>query len=624
MRHLFSYAVKSALLLVLFLGLSGCRKDKLYLNDADFSSELDFGVGLPIGSMTVTLGDLVGKADIENLYVDSLDNRGVFVYKGTRERSLAYHNMDLSQHISTTKLSMNVYDQLKALSPIPTGGYIVGTGIPFTIEFPVALQLEGINKDESNERLDSAYIQTSHFVSTISPSNLPLDWGWIDSITLELGGTFTREDGRVITIYDKTDPADARYSFGSDIPIDINDFSLCLMKNREPKYPSQYINNVIDTCSFNIRFTITIPESAGLISISENAAFDYTMTAQFFDYYAIWGMFSPSEDMANRDVISLEDDLGLGDILQQAALPFAAPSIRLDITTQVAGALRCYMDSLYAYNAAGEYTDVDLGDNFKPYEFDNYLPLSSEIGDSTTMTLLLDNTPANGRIDRLFAVRPSKIGYKYHVDFNQEEAPQIRILSDTRIRLATNYTLPFVFNEGLSFSYADTLANLDLTQLSIDSLLGSADIIDTVRTAELKLLVRLQNTIQTQLHGVLTPLDENGEVLLDPDTGQPLRLTSTDTVTIPSPSFSLSNGTWVMDKPGELVSVVTLDKSRLDLLPQVKSIVFSAILDDTSLHNVFEQGYFTTKLTSDAYIRVGLGLAAQVNAVLDVTNITTK
>lgn len=626
MKHLLSCAVQSAFLFTLFLGLFGCQKEKLYLNDADLSAELDLGIGLPIGSMTITLGDLVGNAEIENLYVDSLNNRGVFVYKGSYDRTLTYHNVDLSQYISSKTLSMNVYDKLQESSPFPSADYIVGTGEPFTLEFPMTLQLEGINQDEDNERLDSTYIKTSHFVSTISPSNLPIQWEWIDAITLELGEAFTREDGRILTVYDKTNPSDAHYGFGSDIPIDIDEFSLCLMKNKspQPQTLSQYFHNVIDTCDFHIRFTMTIPESAGVIPVPKDAAFDYTLAVQFLDYHAIWGMFAPSAEMYDHDVVSLEGEWGFADMFRKASLPFSAPVVKLGITTTIAGALRGYIDSLYVYDEADEYTDVDLGDNFKPYVFNNWLPLSSAIGDSTTMSLLLDNTPTNGQIDRLFALHPHRLGYQYHLNFDQSASPQIRILSDTRIGLTADYTLPFIFNEGLYFSYTDTLPDLDLTQLSIDSLLGSSSIIDTVQAAELKLLVRLQNTIQMQVRGVLTPLDENDQVLLDPDTQQPLRLTSTDTITIPSPSFVFTNGAWVMDTPGELVSIVTLDKSRLDLLPQIKSIVFSAIIDDSSLHNVFEQGYFTTKLTDDAYIKVGLGLSAQVNAILDVTRLTTE
>ncbi len=624
MRHLLSCAVQGAFLFALFLGLFGCQKEKLYLNDADLSAELDLGVGLPIGSMTVTLGDMVGNAEIENLYVDSLNNRGVFVYKGTYDRNLTYHDVDLSKYISTKTLSMNVYDKLQESSPFPSGDYIVGTGEPFTLEFPMTLHLEGINQDEDNERLDSTYIKTSHFVSTISPSNLPIQWEWIDAITLELGDVFTRKDGRILTVYDKNNPSDAHYGFGSEIPIDIDNFSFCLMKNKNPKTLSQYIHNVIDTCNFHIRFTITIPESAGVIPVQKDAAFDYTLAVQFISYYAIWGMFSPSTDMYDHDVVSLEGEWGFADMFRKASLPFSAPVVNLHLTTSIAGALRGYVDSLYVYDEADKYNDVDLGDKYKPYHFKNWLPLNSSIGDSATMSLLFDNTPTNGQIDRLFAYRPHRLGYQYHFDFDQSTSPQLRILSNTKIHLSVDYTLPFIFNEGLYFSYADTLPDIDLTQLSIDSLVASSDIIDTVRAAELKLLVRLQNTIQMQLRGVLTPLDENNQVLLDPDTQQPLRLTTTDTITIPSPSFVFSNGAWVMDKPGELVSIVTLDKSRLDLLPQIKSIVFSAIIDDSSLHNVFEQGYFTTKLTDDAYIKVGLGLSAQVNAILDVTNITTK
>lgn len=617
MKRSFAYiAVGSAMALSSLL--SGCKQEKLYINDTDLSAELDFGIALPIGTMRATVGDFLGGDNIENLYIDTLDNRGVFTYKGNYQRLLYYHDVDLSQYISESTLTMNVYDKLKD-EPVMHDHKVTGTGQPFTLTFPMTMKLEGINKNENYERLDSAMIKNANFVSVIQKnSSLPLNWEWIDRVTIVLEKeNFTRSAGNELVVYDKQ--VNRNYGYGTNIPIVVDEFSLCLMENRNPKTLAQYLNNVQDSCNFTIKYQITIPSSEGEVYIPEDAAFDYSLEVQFIDYYAIWGMFVPSNDMRDEDEISIGDEWEDWNKFKQATLPFARPIADVNITTQIAGALRIYGDYLYVRDASGKQQDVTLGQQYKPYYFKEgeYLSLNSQIGDSATMSVRFDNTATNGHLDQLFTVRPDYVGYKYHIDFNQIETPQVRITPSTGIRFSVDYTLPFVFNQGLGLQYADTIKDIDLSAMTLDSLLASSEQIDTLKTSELKLFIKLQNTIQLGVQGIFRALDEDGQDVIDPATGKPIMLTSSDTVSIEPPSFTFQNGTWMIDQPSEKIEIISINKDRLDALTKVKSIVFDATIDDRALNNAFQQGNFNTKLTEDASLKISIGLSAKVDAIFN-------
>ena len=50
-----------------------------------------------------------------------------------------------------------------------------------------------------------------------------------------------------------------------------------------------------------------------------------------------------------------------------------------------------------------------------------------------------------------------------------------------------------VFNEGIALSYSDTITDIDLSQLRLDSLLANVQVIDTIGEATLKLALGIEN-----------------------------------------------------------------------------------------------------------------------------------
>ena len=127
--------------------------------------------------------------------------------------------------------------------------------------------------------------------------------------------------------------------------INVDEFMLDLMTNPNPSHYSQYWSNVKDFCQFRINMYITIPRATTL-QVPANAGFHYILGVQFIDYHAVWGMFEPSADMSDENEVVIADEWSAWRDLQAAKLPFADPKIDLQITTQIAGALKLTVDQV--------------------------------------------------------------------------------------------------------------------------------------------------------------------------------------------------------------------------------------------------------------------------------------
>lgn len=577
------------------------------LNNIDTTLEVKANVATPIGSLHATLGDFIGDGTW-GIYTEN----GVLTFKDTFSIERKFHNLDLSQYISHANMDLKLHDQLGGLN------YIVGTGEQVALTFPMTLHLTGINNNEAYQRLDSALIEHASFVSNITKAGgLPVEWEWIDRVTINLSEKFFhRPEGNIVTIYEKG----GKGGYGQNMQINVDDFSLNLMKNRNPQGFRDYWENVVDSCDLSVTMYVTIPAEAGLISVPSDAAFHYDLGVQFIDYKAVWGMFEASNEMSDENEIVIADAWSAWANLKSAKLPLADPSIDLQITTQIAGALELTGDYLYVSDEKNPPVYATFEGNqtfYKVFKKNECLPLSSEIGASKTVHQLFDKDPQRGRIDRLFSIHPEKLGYKFSVDFNQVETPQIRITNNTSIHVDAICNLPFVFNEGMMFDYSDTIADIDLSMLDLDSLLADVTLLDTLEQASAVLALTFTNDIPFQIKGVFTCLDENNNVVIDPKTEKPFLITGNDTVLIPSPEYTYNELAlnWI-PKPVNRVETIRVDRETLETLQKVKSIALYASIDDHALSDVFAEGNFTTKLTDKEGLRIKIAVGANIEAIL--------
>jgi hypothetical protein len=114
-------------------------------------------------------------------------------------------------------------------------------------------------------------------------------------------------------------------------------------------------------------------------------------------------------------------------------------------------------------------------------------------------------------------------------------------------------------------------------------------------------------------------LDENGKIIMDPTIPtEPFNLFTEDTIRLAPPTYAYSLGNWNMTSPGETTIIVSLTQEKLDLIKQIKNIIFTAVIDDKSLEYAYQQGLFNVRITEDASLKLHIGLATHVNAVIDL------
>ena len=593
---------------------NGCTAD-VDLDNIDTSVDVEANIATPIGSMTATIDDFVGDGTW-GIFIDTVNHEGVITFRDTFSIARDFHKLDLSKYISNTTLKMNVYDKLEG-KPYFVNGQITGNDQPIVLTFPLTLKLKNINNNLAHQRIDSALINDASFISKISSiGGLPLKWEWIEKVELKLGKNFHRPSGNLITVYSKGDG----YGYNQNINVAVDAFSMNLMKEKNPQSWKDYTNNVVDTCNFEILMHIVVPSSAGVVNIPSTAAFQYDLGVKFIDYEAVWGMFEPSKDMSGEAVEAIATYWSPWNTLQDLRLPFAEPSVDMLVTTQVAGAMIMEGDYLYTENEQGEKAYATFDGDTSLYKFFNrneYLPLSSPIGTEKTMHILFDKDPSRGHIDQLFAIRPDQIGYKFAVKFNEQETPQIRLTKNTSIKIDAVCNLPMILNEGVSLGYSDKIKGIDLSMLDLDSLLKDVEMIDTLEEASAKLVITFENSIPLQFKGMLTCLDENDNVIIDPKTEQPLLLTENDTILIAAPEFTKEGHDWNIT-PLESVEVINVDREDLETLRQIKTIEFHAWMDDESLAEAYKNGLNNIQLKDDNYLKVKIAVGANVEGVLNL------
>ena len=593
---------------------NGCTAD-VDLDNIDTSIDVEANVATPIGSMTATIDDFVGDGTW-GIFIDTVNHEGVITFRDTFSIARDFHKLDLSKYISNTTLKMNVYDKLEG-KPYFVNGQITGNDQPIVLTFPLTLKLKNINNNLAHQRIDSALINDASFISKISSiGGLPLKWEWIEKVELKLGENFHRPSGNLITVYSKGDG----YGYNQNINVAVDAFSMNLMKEKNPQSWKDYTNNVVDTCNFEILMHIVVPSSAGVVNIPSTAAFQYDLGVKFIDYEAVWGMFEPSKDMSGEAVEAIATYWSPWNTLQDLRLPFAEPSVDMLVTTQVAGAMIMEGDYLFTENKEGVKAYATFDGNRSLYKFFNkneYLPLDSPIGTEKTMHILFDKDRSRGHIDSLFSIRPDKIGYKFAVKFNEQETPQIRITKNTSIKIDAVCNLPMILNEGVSLGYTDKIKGIDLSMLDLDSLLKDVEMIDTLEEASAKLVIKFENSIPLQFKGMLTCLDENDNVIIDPKTEKPLLLTENDTILIAAPEFTKDGHDWNIT-PLESVEVINVDREDLETLRQIKTIEFHAWMDDKSLDEAYRNGLNNIQLKDDNYLKVKIAVGANVEGVLNL------
>lgn len=627
-------------MLALLFVATGCRTEA-DMSNIDTTAEVEFGVALPVGTLSVRLGDLLGATvdGSSNLYYRA---DGTLCFRVDTTMKESFHKITLTEYVSSAEQEMNLYEPIQAAieevrsslpswiaSQIPDGVIVGIEGYPMhvPVAFDMGLVFQGINNNVSSERIDSISVTRALLNATLTEQNLPFDFEWIDTIMIVFGEQFRLNGENTYMLYDKSVSGSEGHAFGEKMPIDIQTFVLDMVKDHS-RGPG--MDNVLDSTSLQIYISLTIPENAESRPLTEDMAIVFGMDVQVLDFDAIWGMFEASEYMRDARELDIRSSFPSWDLLKDMRLPLAEPSISVEVTHHMAGPLFIQGNYLYTRSNNGDLRYALFGEEEShtvryPDDLatnpDSWLnPIGTPLDATQSFTIRFDNTPRWGQIDNLFSIRPDYFGYNFFVDFDETVADQVRLSANTDVKIDAAIDVPFSFHEGFYMSYRDTLPNLNLNAITLDSVRNS--VVDSITQSDAKLKLRVENTLPLSVRLVLHCLDSDGREIMDSeDPTRPLRLSSVDTIEVVAPKYDVVGDSLVMTTPGKTEEFLSVDESQFEEYDRVANIVYEIILDNRSLGAVMEEHpEFTSRITQDAQLKIGLGIGMKVGAILNFTN----
>lgn len=617
--HIFSVLAVGALL------FAGCRSE-VKLDQIDPTIEAQMKVALPVGSITAKVSDFLGTSDSTELYIDTLNGDGVVTWKRSFEYEEKLTDFDFSGKIGGRSYYANLYQQLGNVvvdpdgqdGPLPPRHLIENDSIKMPegynyedkMTFNIALGIEGLNKPNLAQRLDSAQLNDAQFTIQLSKQDFnDLDWDWIDTIELDWGDNIKGVPNRVQILYTKGQGGSPE----DKINIDLKNVTLDLVKDHNAKVGS---DNVYDSVHLKaiVKYNV-VGKVEARINSGSGVNCDFQVVK--IDPKAFWGWLIEKPAYYGEELNIKYDPFTF---LNGACLPLSSPRIDATLETPIAGNLILIADYLYTEDSAGvKYNATWDGQPNKTYRFttDNGCidPDTSALTAVAKIDFKLDASAENGDIDNLLKQMPRKLCYRVGANFDSLTTPQIRVVKDVYLKAKATAKVPIDFNKGVKIAYSDTIKGIKLEEANIDSLLRQVKWVDTMKTTNVNVYATIYNGIPLDVQGSFYCLDEDNQPIMDPnDQSKVWKIFDPETFTLQGGAY---DGNTRKVIPAKSLLRCDLTKERLDLFPKIKSIVYTAALDDDCIKNA----PFGAQINGTNNLKVTIGLTADITGVLNLNNI---
>lgn len=612
--------------------LAGCKAD-IDLSEVDWSTSVNASLSLPVGSIYAQMGDFLGVSQFPQITIDTL---GRYVYMDTIFSSNLYHPIKIEDLMTNTSAEWNitnevgkilnqlietdprimqvlqlVYPEFKDFNSIPMPitlpiedyiKYFNGAPLTFNLDFPIDINLKALNVDFNNRRVDSIRVNMAHFTVAFRQENFGLEWNDIKNIEILLPDNFQNMDS-VLTLPIKSK------GYEQDIPIDLQDFRLILMKDPTQESSGDNIEEII---RITIRLTIELDHD---FTIDKEQYLGYDFNVDLVDYRAMFGYFAADQLMHDEQKDMLINDLWSGwELFESWVLPISEPSVKFEVDHNLGLPLMVNLHHLYVKSQNGETRyatfDANKTQTSDTLHFASQIAMNDSLDKRAYHSIVLDESDERGNIDALFSITPHSISYAFTVDPDTSaHIHQYRITDNTAVNLKAMIQIPFAFNDSVNISYQGVIEDVKLTGMQLDSLLNEVQLIDTIEHSKLQLVAVIENTIPFKITGDFTLYNANNEIVYLSSMRDSTNTHSSINITINYPdSIDATKGTALVPSVTSQ-PLLTINHEDFDLLETVKYITFEAQLGENQ-HPVC--------LTPNASVNIKLGITAEVNAILDL------
>ncbi len=600
--------------------LSGCRSE-VQLDNVDTTIEAQMQLALPIGSINAKVSDFLGTSDSAEFYIDTIGGENVVTYHRSMTYEKELSEFDIKSKIGSKTYYVNIYDMIKDATcddgqghtaPLidASGNINVPAGFTYsdTLDFAVPLIIDDVNKEGTELRVDSARFTHADFFVKVTRSNFQdLNWAWIDTVKVDLTDQIKYKPSRMMTVYKRGDNA----TWGAKLNAKLNEVLLDMMKDHSyPPTSGKVYNNI----PFHVYVIYTIPGGT-VAHVANNSGLDCEFGTDSLDVKAVWGWFSNGMVPYNQ---TININYSPFNFLNTARLPLANPIIDGTLRTKIAGALKLEAE-INATDAAGKVRRASWNGSTimrKTFTEGAIDPSTSPLDAEAQFTLHFDGTEANGNIDTLLAEMPRQIYYNISAGFDKETTPQVRVAGDAYLRAEAIAKVPIEFHKDLKIDYTDTIKGIKLDRASIDSLLDKVEWLDTLKTSNVHVFVKVTNGIPLDIKGTFYCLDKDGNELMDPENpSKHWTIFDGDTLLLAGASYD-GAGNII---PKESITGSAITRAKIDLFPKISQIVYYAyVTDDAVKASPYNKG---AKITGANNVKVALGLTADLDAILNLNNI---
>ena len=588
MKRTITTHVSALLVLCLSIVLHSCKAD-VNLNDIDMSATVETSLSLPLGSISLKLGDFLGDSTIQGVYVDET---GQYIYSYTTQFSHDLSTLiNLDDLKKTGEYTFNFAKEVFANYP-EYQNYIIPAGQILDFSFPIVITLNDLNENLDKQRLDSIVVDLFRFYTRISPIDLNLSNKDIQKIDIEILNGFSSAKGNTISA-----PI-AQYGLGQDMPIEMEDVHIVLMKDPHAA-PSS--SNILDSIKLNVNMQIKTSQE---LQLQTTSALQLGIRVDELNFDAIFG-YVHMPNLLQDSIIDypIEKFWDGWKAFDGTILPLNKPSILFTIEHGFSIPLAATVNALNVSSKEGEYRHATFdGEKSKTFLFPSKIAMDAPYNATTIDSILLDYKESNGNIDELLTIHPDKVSYDYQVGIDSTSPQQqYRITNTTNLEMALNIHIPFEFKNNVHFAYTDTIHDVNLTAFQLDSLLAEAEFIQDIEKAELKLYLTIENWIPFNIEALVSFLTADGT---------PVQLSSMETDKL---ELKLSQPEAIVDgfatKPSTNQIILNVTKDDFEKIASVKNIELQAKLKDNDT---------VVKLTPEAAVIIKAGVTADVKAIVDV------
>ena len=569
------------ILAVAGIGLAGCKSD-VQLNDISVDSKVKAKVSLPIGEVSSSFGDMIGvfKSITDSTTEVRINEQGLLELTLKEHREREFHQIVLEDYIGKVESTITLQEVDPALTVIPQNTEI-------TVPFTLTVRFDGVNNETSDERLDSMVIDTARFTTRISSSNLTITDNDIQKVTMVLGDRFRRAKGTRIDL--------PNFHLDQDVPIEIDDFTLVMMKDESAEPAKSNVVNEAD-----IRFDVLLKTGENVI-VSANSGFKFQFQVEMMSYKALYGYFKPGKETSDDSSVDVPLKMP-GD--EPFCLPAKDPQIDMTFTYGMSMPLQVYFRSLKAIHPNGEETPAVWDGNTSTTKvLRNSVSMNAPYDASVQSTVRLDKDPIDGgSIDKFFEKEVQALAYNYELLINEADVyarniKQFRLTKNTKFQLDFAFKMPFEFKKGLSATYADTIKDINLERAQLDSLAGMTNgIVTKIDSAELTLYLSINNEIPVDLVMDAEFLDEDKNKL-DFDVLKDIKIVGAEMKSLTE------------IEPVTNVVTVPIHTEDFEVIAKTKAIRFKLHLGDDQKESAFP---------AKSRLKIKAGVTGNIEAVLNL------